>query len=121
MFYLMLAMKQYKDIKYAGHYNIGPNDEDCISTGELVKLFIRYWEGATYECVNVNGPHEANFLKLDSSKAKRILGWSPIWNVEEAIKNTVEWYRAYDEGKDLEAITDLQIEKYEELVHELEK
>ena len=112
MFYLMLAQKQFNDRSYAGHYNIGPNDEDCISTGELVKLFIRYWPQATFEAVNVEGPHEANFLKLDSGKARKTFDWSPKWSVDEAIRHSVEWYKAFDERKDLIRITNKQIEDY---------
>lgn len=111
-FYLMLAMKQYENKKYAGHYNIGPNDEDCISTGELVDLFIRYWPEASYKHVNVNGPHEANFLKLDSSKARKIFEWSPKWDAQHAVEKSVEWYKAYSENKDLVEITDRQIKEY---------
>ena len=112
VFYLLLAMKQFKDKSYAGHYNIGPNDEDCISTGELVKLFISDWPGTSYECVNVEGPHEANFLKLDSSKARKNLDWKPKWNVSQAVKKTVEWYRCFYEKKDLIEVTDRQIREY---------
>lgn len=112
MFYLLLAERQYEDRKYAGHYNIGPNEEDCISTGDLVKLFIGNWEGASYECVSVDGPHEANFLKLDSSKARRVFGWAPKWNVETCVKKTVEWYQAYAKGLDLIQMTRKQIREY---------
>lgn len=112
MFYLMMAMKQYEDPSFAGHYNIGPNDEDCISTAVLVDLFTRNWEGAACEYVNVNGPHEANFLKLDSSKARKTFGWAPGWNAEEAVKHTVEWYKAYRDEKDLTDVTNKQINEY---------
>lgn len=112
MFYLLLAMKQYEDCSYAGHYNIGPNDEDCISTGELVKLFNKYWENSSYETINDNGPHEANFLKLNSSKARSVFSWKPKWNVEKAIDETVEWYKEYQNFNDLITITNKQIDEY---------
>lgn len=112
MFYLLLAMRQYEDRSCAGHYNIGPNDEDCISTGELVELFVRNWEGSAYETANVDGPHEANFLKLDSSKARKTFDWAPKWNAEKAVEKTVEWYKAFDDKKDLTEMTDRQIREY---------
>lgn len=112
MFYLMLAMKQYKDREYAGHYNIGPNDEDCISTGELVELFVKNWQEARYEFANVNGPHEANFLKLDSSKARQTFDWQPKWNVDKAVEKTVEWYKAFDNSENLIDLTNEQIQEY---------
>ena len=112
MFYLMLAMKQYENREYAGHYNIGPNDEDCISTGELVKLFVKNWPGTQFEFANVNGPHEANFLKLDSSKARQTFNWQPKWNVEKAVEKTVEWYKAFDNREDMIKLTNKQIQDY---------
>ena len=112
MFYIMLAEKQYRDHRYAGHYNIGPNEEDCISTGELVKLFIENWQGSSYVVNNVNGPHEANYLKLDSSKARNTLNWAPKWNVKMAVKESALWYKAFKNGEDLVAISNNQIKEY---------
>ena len=73
--YLMIAAKQYEDGKYAGYYNVGPDDVDCFTTGNLVDLFISKWgEGMKWIDKFDGGPHEANFLKLDCSKLK-----STIW------------------------------------------
>ena len=90
--YLMIAMKQYEDkAKYAGHYNVGPNEEDCWTTGELVTLFCDKWNAATGDYMKWidrydGGPHEAGFLKLDCSKIKSTFGWSPRWNVETTME-----------------------------------
>lgn len=111
MFYIMLAMRQYEDNKYAGHYNIGPDDVDCITTGDICSMFCKEWgNNANWTAIDYNGPHEANFLKLDNSKAKTVLGWAPKWNVEEAIHYAVDWYKAMDSDK--EDITRKQIEAY---------
>lgn len=112
MFYLLVAMRQYQDIKYSGQYNIGPNSDDCISTRELVDLFIKYWPNNRCCYINSNGPHESNYLKLDSSKAKTIFNWKPKWNIDTAVEKTVEWYRKYAEGVAINDITDKQIEDY---------
>jgi CDP-glucose 4,6-dehydratase len=112
MFYILLAERQYCDHRYAGHYNIGPNEEDCISTGELVKLFIENWQGSSYVVNNVNGPHEANYLKLDSSKARNTLNWAPKWNVKKAVKESALWYKTFKNGEDLVAISNNQIKEY---------
>ncbi|MBR2534210.1 MAG: CDP-glucose 4,6-dehydratase [Erysipelotrichaceae bacterium] len=112
MFYLMLAMKQYIDPSLAGHYNIGPNENDCITSGEIVKLFCQYWQGASYEFANVDGPHEANFLKLDSSKARNTLGWRPKWSVNEAVEKTVELYKTISRNDDIMSILNQQIDAY---------
>lgn len=115
--YLMIAQRQYEDISYAGNYNVGPNDTDCYTTGELVDLFCRKWnqqtgENMTWENVSDGGPHEANFLKLDCSKIKSTFGWKPVWNVEQTMEKIVEWTQAYITGQDVSAVTDRQIREY---------
>ena len=90
--YLTIIKKQYEDINFSGYYNVGPDDEDCISTGDLATLFCEKW-GENLKWVNEsenNAPHEANFLKLDSTKIKKTFNWQPKWGIEEAVKKTVE-------------------------------
>lgn len=108
--YLIIAQKQYENIEYAGYYNVGPNEADCISTGALVDIFCKKWgEGITWEDKFMGGPHEANFLKLDCSRIKSILGWRPRWNVEKAISKTVEWSKCYLGQNDINECIDKQI------------
>lgn len=108
--YLMIAQKQYEDGSYAGYYNVGPDDKDCVTTGELVELFCQSWgEGQTWENHFVGGPHEANFLKLDCSKIKHTFGWKPVWGVKEAIEKTVEWSKAWLAGADINDVMQKQI------------
>lgn len=111
--YLMIAAVQYQDIKYAGWYNVGPDNQDCLQTGALVDLFVKQWgEGLTWINKYDGGPHEANFLKLDCSKLKNTFGWSPHWNLETAIEKTVEWSKAWSAGRDVRPIMDRQIEEF---------
>lgn len=109
--YLMIAQKQYEDGSYAGYYNVGPDDKDCVTTGELVELFCQSWgEGQTWENHFVGGAtHEANFLKLDCSKIKHTFGWKPVWGVKEAIEKTVEWSKAWLAGADINDVMQQQI------------
>ena len=108
--YLMIAQKQYEDGSYAGYYNVGPDDKDCVTTGELVELFCQSWgEGQTWENHFVGGPHEANFLKLDCSKIKHTFGWKPVWGVKEAIEKTVEWSKAWLAGAEINDVMQQQI------------
>ena len=73
--YLMIAQKQYEDGHFAGWYNVGPDDCDCLTTGELVTLFCDTWgNGLKWIDKYDGGPHEANFLKLDCSKIKQTPG-----------------------------------------------
>ena len=94
--YLLIAAKQYDDAKYAGYYNVGPDDCDCVNTGDLVNLFCKKWgDGAHWENLSDNGPHEANFLKLDNSKIKEVFGWRPRLHIDGAVELTVRWIKMY--------------------------
>lgn len=111
--YLMIAQKQYEDRKYAGFYNVGPDESDCLTTGELVDCFCENW-GSDAKWINRydGGPHEANFLKLDCSKLKKMFGWKPRWNAKMAVKKTVEWTKVYVAGNDVGKCMDEQIKEF---------
>lgn len=95
--YLMIVKAQYEDKQYEGCYNVGPNDDSCVTTGELVDMFCGVWgDGAEWVSGQNNGPHEANFLKLDCSKLKTVFGWKPRWNIDMAVKKTVEWTKEWN-------------------------
>lgn len=111
--YLMIAAKQYDDKKYAGCYNVGPNDADCYETGRIVDVFISKWgDNARWINKHDGGPHEANFLRLDCSKLKAVFGWKPRWNLETAIEKTVEWSKIWASGGDVVSCMDKQIEEF---------
>lgn len=111
--YLEIAMRQYEDRRFAGYYNVGPDDRDCITTGELADLFCSAWgEGLIWVNKWVGGPHEANFLKLDCSKIRSVFGWKPRYGVKEAVEKTVQWSKAYLEGQDMLKVMDDQIEEF---------
>ena len=114
--YLMIAQRQYEDKHFAGWYNVGPDECDCVTTGELTDLFCRTWgDGASWiNQAEANAPHEANFLKLDCSKIKTVFGWHPRWHMEEAIQKTVEWSRVWLSGGNIPAEMDRQIAVYME-------
>ncbi len=111
--YLMIAAMQYKDRKYAGYYNVGPDDVDCFQTGALVDLFVSKWgEGLQWINRYDGGPHEANFLKLDCSKLKATFGWKPRWNLDTAIEMVVEWSKCWISGGDIRACMDMEINAF---------
>lgn len=112
--YLLIAQRQYEDKHFAGWYNVGPDECDCVTTGKLVELFCQAW-GNNLSWVNqeeTNAPHEANFLKLDCSKLKTTFGWQPRWHIEEAIEKTVEWTKAWISHDDLSRCMENQICDY---------
>ena len=111
--YLMIAAKQYEDGRYAGYYNVGPDDRDCFQTGALVDTFVRYWgENLKWIDKSDGGPHEANFLKLDCSKLKKAFGWQPRWNLDTAVQKTVEWTKCWQFGSNVRDCMDKQIKDY---------
>ena len=111
--YLMIAAMQYKDRKYAGYYNVGPDDVDCFQTGALVDLFVSKWgEGLKWINRYDGGPHEANFLKLDCSKLKATFGWKPRWNLDTAIEMVVEWSKCWISGGDIRTCMDMEINAF---------
>ena len=111
--YLMIAEKQYNDYSYAGYYNIGPDEYDCVSTGKLVGLFCEKWgNDLQWTAAESKGPHEANFLKLDCSKLKKVFGWAPSWNIEKAVEKSVDWYKCYHENMDVDLLTENQIKEF---------
>lgn len=115
--YLKIAQAQYEDKSFAGSYNVGPDETDCLTTGELVTLFCEKWNKLTGSCVQwINrydgGPHEANFLKLDCSRLKKTLGWSPRWDAKTAIEKVVEWSDVYFKQGDITACMEKQIREF---------
>ena len=123
--YLLIAQAQYENPSLADAYNVGPDDCDCIHTGALADCFCRAWNAglergiyaaarmrAEWENLSVGGPHEANFLKLDCSKIRSVLGWKSGWHVSEAVAHTTEWYQAWLGGADMRAFTEAQISAY---------
>ncbi len=111
--YLMIAAMQYQDKKYAGYYNVGPDDQDCFQTKALVDLFVKYWgDGIRWIDGYDGGPHEANFLKLDCSKLKSTFGWKPHWNLDKAIEKVVEWSKCWCNGRDVRSCMDMEIKEF---------
>lgn len=111
--YLLIAERQYGEPEKEGYYNVGPEDKDCVTTGELADIFCTAWgEGMHWINKSDGGPHEANFLKLDCSKIRAELGWRPVWGVREAVGKTVEFSKALRAGRDAFEVMREQIDEY---------
>lgn len=111
--YLTIASRQFNDKSLEGSYNIGPNREDCVTTGELATLFCNNWgHDLRWLSQGNNGPHEANYLKLDNSLLKQTFDISPTWNISTAIKKTVEWTKVWHAGGDVSECMEMQINDY---------
>lgn len=121
--YLMIAMKQYEDKKYSGFYNVGPDDCDCVTTGQLADLFCEKWNtekqgniawpSATWENnAESNAPHEANYLKLDCSKIKYVFNWRPVWHIDKCIEETVTFTKVWISGGDVIGEMEKEIKEF---------
>ncbi|MDQ4121009.1 MAG: CDP-glucose 4,6-dehydratase [Acidobacteriota bacterium] len=112
--YLLLAEKLYSgEWNFADAWNFGPSEEDSKPVGAVLEEIKRIWSApVNWEIAEGNQPHEANLLKLDSTKAKTLLGWRPKLNLSEALEMTVEWYNGFKENADLIELTQQQIEFY---------
>ena len=115
--YLMIAQRQYMEKKTAGNYNVGPDDSDCWTTGELVDLFCKKWKDQTgieakWIDKSDGGPYEAGFLKLDCAKIKSVFGWKPVWNVEKAMEKIVEWSECYLKNGSVDKCMEMQTKEF---------
>jgi CDP-glucose 4,6-dehydratase len=99
--YLMLAEALYtKPMEASGAFNFGPEDDDTKTVKWIVEKFCNKWPfNSSYEIDSGQHPHEAANLRLDSSKAKHLLGWKPVWKIDEAIERIVEFLLVYKNNK----------------------
>ena len=99
--YLWTAWKQWEAPELAGCYNVAPKGKD-ISNGELAGLFCKYWgDGMTWQAEQADFPREQAVLRLNGEKIQEKLGWTPHWNVEQAVSATVAWTKVWQRGGDL--------------------
>jgi CDP-glucose 4,6-dehydratase len=112
--YLLLAKKLFEDgPRFAEGWNFGPDDSDAKPVSWIVERMCEQWgNGASFEIDKNPQPHEASYLKLDCSKAKSLLGWTPRWNLEMTINKIIEWTKAYCEDTNLRNICLSQINAY---------
>lgn len=112
--YLTIAQKQYEDPNYQGYYNVGPDECDCVTTGDLVNLFCKYWgkDASWRNQSEANAPHEANFLKLDCSKLKATFDWKPRWHIDECVEKTCQFSKVWLEQGNIPEEMDREIEEF---------
>ena len=112
--YLVLAERVWeKPGEHAEGWNFGPDEKDAVPVERLVSRMTNIW-GPPAEWSKDSGqhPHEAHFLRLDSGKARKRLGWRPRLPLEKALEWTVDWYKRQASGEDARALTLAQIERY---------
>jgi len=110
--YLVLAQALWDSPEDAAGWNFGPADEDARPVGWIVERMAELWPGELHWVFDDGPhPHEARYLKLDSSRARGRLGWRPLVGLEAALQSIVEWYRALGDEADMHALTLEQTER----------
>jgi CDP-glucose 4,6-dehydratase len=113
--YMLLAERLYDEPSLAGAWNFGPSDNDAREVGWVVERLRAHWgDGLAWRSsASSDDPPEAHALRIDSSKARELLGWQPPWALDEALGRTVEWFQTQRAGGDMRAVTLEQIEAFE--------
>jgi CDP-glucose 4,6-dehydratase len=111
--YLVLAQALFDSPEHAAGWNFGPAEDDARPVGWLVERIAELWPAQLRWTLDEGPhPHEARYLKLDSSRARLRLGWRPPVGLDEALASIVEWYQALHDGADMRAVTLAQIEAF---------
>lgn len=113
--YLLLAEKLHEHGHvYAEPWNFGPKDEDARPVKWIVERLCQIWgDGASWNLQAGDHPHEANYLKLDISKAKQRLNWAPRWSLDEALIHITDWHKALLKGHDMRVFCQNQINQFQ--------
>ena len=112
--YLLLAQALHEEGEtFANPWNFGPEDGDARPVQWIVEYLCAQVPGASWQCEATPQLHEANMLKLDSSKAKTELGWQPRWNLQTALGMTLNWHKAWRQGENMTMVSQAQIHHYE--------
>jgi CDP-glucose 4,6-dehydratase len=114
--YLLLAEKLHEQGQtFAEGWNFGPRDDDARPVKWIVERLCQSWgKGASWQLQPGDHPHEANYLKLDISKAKQRLHWMPRWSLEQALEHITHWHQAWLDGQDMHALCLQQIHQYQD-------
>ena len=112
--YLHLGAKLYENpVEYCEGWNFGPNENTAMTVEEIVLKSINLWESGNYKIIPEKILKEADFLRLDITKAKELLGWKPVYNINQALEKTINWYKNYySDNADMFEYTKSQIEEY---------
>ena len=102
--YMILAENLYQHgKKFASAWNFGPDDKDCKSVAWILNKLVEIdGKKSSWEIEKNQQPHEAQFLKLDCSKAKTQLNWHPKWEIETVLRKIVEWHMQFNKGTNIQ-------------------
>lgn len=111
--YLVLAQKLFTDpLKFSEGWNFGPNEEDAKPVKWIVDKMSSSWPHSSWEIETNIQPHEADFLKLDITKAKLNLNWTPTWSLEVTLEKIILWHRAWLNNENIQKLSIDEINEY---------
>ncbi len=111
--YLLLVEKLYKGKKeFSGAWNFGPTNKNCLTVKELLEKALEILGGGSYIISNREAKHEAQLLLLDSSKAKKSLGWQSKLAIDRILRDTFIWYKKFYQGEKMIDFTNQQINSF---------
>ena len=101
--YLVLAQMLYEEpSSYAEGWNFGPFEGDAKPVDWILNKMTALWPHSSWQLDNEAHPHEAGYLKLDVSKAKKFLGWGPTWRLEQTLTRIIQWHQAWLNLQDMQ-------------------
>jgi CDP-glucose 4,6-dehydratase len=110
----MLAEQLYSNgASFAEGWNFGPSDDDWRTVSWIIERMVEMHKDIIWQCDEMPQLHEANLLKLDSSKARHQLNWHPRWRLKTALQKTLEWHEAWRNAEDMRAVSLAQINDYQ--------
>jgi len=110
--YLLIAAGQWEDPAKAGEYNIAPEPGNFLETWELANLFAKCWGGVSWTVQPDVGPHEDALLTIDSARIKRVFRWKALWDAQQAVEKTVEWYQCWEKRDGMASCMERQIAQF---------
>jgi CDP-glucose 4,6-dehydratase len=111
--YLLLAQRLYNNNEeYSEGWNFGPDEKDVKPVHWILDKMISYWPNAYWKLDENSSPHEASFLKLNISKARSKLDWSPIWELDRALEKIINWHKAWKNNEDIQLLCLAEIKEY---------
>ena len=115
--YLMLAAALLeRPAEHVGGWNLGPTSEEIVPVGGVIERLSRTWRAPTVKIEPANLA-EAQLLALDSTKARKELGWHPPWPLKTVLARTAGWYRDFHDGRlDARALLESQIAEYRQAI-----
>jgi CDP-glucose 4,6-dehydratase len=112
--YLWLGARLLTDgPRFAEAWNFGPQERRGISTRQIIAKAIELWGSGAWEHLEPETVwKETHWLTMNWDKAARLLGWQPVYTWEQALAETVAWFKAYQQGADMAQVTEAQIRRY---------